>query len=425
MAEAQRKYFGTDGVRGTANQFPLDPETLVRLGKAIARLFLRRKGKHRILIGKDTRLSGYMIETSLAAGISCMGADVLLSGPIPTPGVAYLTRSMRADAGIVISASHNPYEDNGIKIFGADGLKLADDMELELTTKGIETLLPEITAELEESLKERFKTLPPNAIDPKKIKPATLLFNPDLDAQVRDLHRLIKPAKFKEFKRKMPSQGRMTGLTILFHGDPGTGKTELALQLARQTGRAVFRLDVTHIMSKWVGDSEKNLKSFFHDYAKALQYITPEPILLLNECDGLLTRRMAVNSSVDQMNNALQNILLESLENFDGILIATTNMTRNLDDAFERRFLYKIKFELPESAVALNIWKQAVPSLKTHEAEWLSNRYRLSAAEIYNIARKLAVQSLLNKNTHEFDLICRLCDSEKWSHQSSHFLGFS
>jgi phosphoglucosamine mutase len=132
MADAQRKYFGTDGVRGTANQFPLDPETLVRLGKAIARLFLRRKGKHRILIGKDTRLSGYMIETSLAAGISCMGADVLLSGPIPTPGVAYLTRSMRADAGIVISASHNPYEDNGIKIFGADGLKLADDMELEL-----------------------------------------------------------------------------------------------------------------------------------------------------------------------------------------------------------------------------------------------------------------------------------------------------
>jgi len=127
-----RKYFGTDGIRGTASVPPLDPFTMVKLGKAVAHYFLRREGRHRILIGKDTRLSGYMIETSLAAGITSMGADVLLVGPLPTPGVAYLTRSMRADAGIMISASHNPYEDNGIKIFGADGHKLPDQVELEL-----------------------------------------------------------------------------------------------------------------------------------------------------------------------------------------------------------------------------------------------------------------------------------------------------
>jgi hypothetical protein len=307
----------------------------------------------------------------------------------------------------------------------AGGALMNDDIELELTNKGVDALMPEISAELEASLKERFKTLPPNAIDPKKIKPADLLFNPDVDAQVRDLRRLIAPTKFKEFKRKMPAQGRMSGLTILFHGSPGTGKTELALQLARQTGRAVFRLDVTQIMCKWVGDSEKNLKTYFQDYSRALQYLKPEPILLLNECDGLLTRRMAVNSSVDQMNNALQNILLEELENFNGILIATTNMTRNLDDAFERRFLYKVQFELPEFAVAVNIWKQAIPSLKLQEAEWLASRHKLSAAEIYNIARKLAVQSLLNHRTPEFELINRLCTSEKWSHQSSQLLGFS
>ena len=307
----------------------------------------------------------------------------------------------------------------------AGGALMNDDIELELTNKGVDALMPEISAELEASLKERFKTLPPNAIDPKKIKPADLLFNPDVDAQVRDLRRLIAPTKFKEFKRKMPAQGRMSGLTILFHGSPGTGKTELALQLARQTGRAVFRLDVTQIMSKWVGDSEKNLKTYFQDYSRALQYLKPEPILLLNECDGLLTRRMAVNSSVDQMNNALQNILLEELESFNGILIATTNMTRNLDDAFERRFLYKVQFELPEFAVAVSIWKQAIPSLKLQEAEWLASRHKLSAAEIYNIARKLAVQSLLNRRTPEFELINRLCTSEKWSHQSSQLLGFS
>lgn len=130
--ENSRSYFGTDGIRGQANIPPLDPESLVRLGKAVATVFLRRAGKHRILIGKDTRLSGYMIETSISAGITCMGADVLLVGPLPTPGVAYLTKSMRADAGIVISASHNPFEDNGIKIFGADGFKLPDHIEREI-----------------------------------------------------------------------------------------------------------------------------------------------------------------------------------------------------------------------------------------------------------------------------------------------------
>ncbi len=129
-----RKYFGTDGIRGVAGTPPLDPETLVRLGKAVASIFMRDNGHRRvrILIGKDTRLSGYMIESSLAAGITAMGADLMLCGPIPTPGVAYLTKSMRADAGIVISASHNPYEDNGIKIFGSDGYKLPDELEAQV-----------------------------------------------------------------------------------------------------------------------------------------------------------------------------------------------------------------------------------------------------------------------------------------------------
>jgi phosphoglucosamine mutase len=128
----ERRYFGTDGIRGVAGAHPLDPETMVRLGKAVAKVFMKDQRKHRILIGKDTRLSGYMIESSLAAGITAMGADLMLVGPLPTPGVAYLTKSMRADAGIVISASHNPFEDNGIKIFGSDGFKLADELELEI-----------------------------------------------------------------------------------------------------------------------------------------------------------------------------------------------------------------------------------------------------------------------------------------------------
>lgn len=131
--DKERKYFGTDGIRAVASHPPLDPETLVRLGKATAAIFQTKSNrKHRVLIGKDTRLSGYMIETSLAAGLTSMGVDVLLCGPLPTPGVAYLTKSMRVDAGIMVSASHNPYEDNGIKFFGPDGFKLPDEVELEL-----------------------------------------------------------------------------------------------------------------------------------------------------------------------------------------------------------------------------------------------------------------------------------------------------
>lgn len=143
----ERKYFGTDGIRGVAGQSPLDPESLVRFGKAIAQVFAKVHPKRRILVGKDTRLSGYMIESSLAAGITAMGADLMLVGPIPTPGVAYLTRSMRADAGIVISASHNPFEDNGIKIFGSDGYKLADDLEAEVEALAEPGVLDGKTAE--------------------------------------------------------------------------------------------------------------------------------------------------------------------------------------------------------------------------------------------------------------------------------------
>ncbi len=126
------KLFGTDGVRGVANVEPMTAETALAIGRATAHVCRRHNQRHRILIGKDTRLSGYMIETALTAGICSMGVDVLLVGPIPTPAVAFLTRTMRADAGIVISASHNPYQDNGIKIFSREGYKISDELEQEI-----------------------------------------------------------------------------------------------------------------------------------------------------------------------------------------------------------------------------------------------------------------------------------------------------
>lgn len=124
-----KKLFGTDGVRGVANQNPMTTEMAMRIGRAAAHIFRDSPRRHRIVIGKDTRLSGYMIESALTSGFCSMGMDVLLVGPVPTPGIAFLTRSLRADAGVVISASHNPFEDNGIKFFGRDGFKLPDEVE--------------------------------------------------------------------------------------------------------------------------------------------------------------------------------------------------------------------------------------------------------------------------------------------------------
>ncbi len=128
----RRRLFGTDGVRGTANIEPMTSETVLRLGRAIAHVVKASPRRHRIIIGKDTRLSGYMIESALTSGICSMGVDVMLVGPLPTPGIAFLTRSMRADAGVVISASHNPFQDNGIKFFDSTGFKLPDETEREI-----------------------------------------------------------------------------------------------------------------------------------------------------------------------------------------------------------------------------------------------------------------------------------------------------
>lgn len=125
-----RKYFGTDGIRGTANQWPMTPEIALKVGMAAGQQFQRGGHRHRVLIGKDTRLSGYTLEPALAAGFTAVGMDVILVGPMPTPGVAMLTRSLRADLGVMLSASHNPYGDNGIKLFGPDGFKLSDEVEL-------------------------------------------------------------------------------------------------------------------------------------------------------------------------------------------------------------------------------------------------------------------------------------------------------
>ncbi|MBE3089795.1 MAG: phosphoglucosamine mutase, partial [Actinobacteria bacterium] len=127
-----KKLFGTDGVRGVANKYPMTSEMAMQIGQAVAYILKKEGHRPRIVIGKDTRLSGYMLENALVAGITSMGADAVIIGPIPTPGIAFITTNLDADAGIMISASHNPFEDNGIKIFSKTGFKLTDEQELQI-----------------------------------------------------------------------------------------------------------------------------------------------------------------------------------------------------------------------------------------------------------------------------------------------------
>ncbi|PWE57181.1 phosphoglucosamine mutase [Metarhizobium album] len=128
----KRRYFGTDGIRGQSNTFPMTPDLAMRVGIAVGTIFRRGTHRHRVVIGKDTRLSGYMLENAMVAGFTAAGVDAFVLGPIPTPAVAMLTRSLRCDIGVMISASHNPYEDNGIKLFGPDGYKLSDEIEMQI-----------------------------------------------------------------------------------------------------------------------------------------------------------------------------------------------------------------------------------------------------------------------------------------------------
>ena len=142
----QRRFFGTDGIRGKANTYPMTVETALKLGQAAGILFTRGSHRHRVIIGKDTRLSGYMLEPALTAGFISAGMNVTLAGPLPTPAIAMLTRSLRLDLGVVISASHNPFEDNGIKLFGPDGTKLSDETELEIEALMTQDLSDRIAA---------------------------------------------------------------------------------------------------------------------------------------------------------------------------------------------------------------------------------------------------------------------------------------
>lgn len=238
-------------------------------------------------------------------------------------------------------------------------------------------------------------------LKPDSIAEKALFFEPNAKVLVNKLQDLLKPNNFQQLKIRLEQQGLKAGVSILLYGHPGTGKTETVLQLAKQSNRHVLMSDSSKIRSKWIGETEKNIRKLFSDYKKACENFEELPVLLFNEADAIIGKRGQVNDRGDQMENALQNILLEELENFEGIFIATTNMEDNLDKAFDRRFLYKIKFEIPSSNTIAAIWKDKFPQVETRIINSICEKVKLTGGQIENVRKKLIVDILLDP---EFDL---------------------
>ena len=263
------------------------------------------------------------------------------------------------------------------------------------------------------------------------IKPETLtekqLFYTSKNApQVDELHSFLMPERYNEIRERMKDSGFRSGFACLFYGSPGTGKTETVYQLARQTGRGIMTVNVPDIKSKWVGESEKNIKDVFDRYRLAVQRSEQAPILLFNEADGIIgTRREGATSAVDKMENSIQNIILQEMENLDGILIATTNLTQNLDPAFERRFLYKICFEKPDASVREKIWHTMLPALSEEQCASLASAYDLSGGQMENVARKFSISSILyGGEKSPMDILHAYCNAERLDNQTTRRIGF-
>lgn len=264
-----------------------------------------------------------------------------------------------------------------------------------------------------------------NKVLAKDIKEKELFYNKENQSDIDRLQNILKEENYVELRKRLEEKNLPKGLTILLHGAPGTGKTETVMQLARQTGRDVFHLNIEQVKSCWVGESEKNVKSIFKAYYASKSRI--KPILLFNEADAIISKRTEVdgsNSAVTKMENAIQNILLEELEKFDGIFIATTNLTQNIDEAFDRRLLFKLKFENPTVDVKEKIWKSKLDFITDWEAHKLAISYDLSGGQIDNIYRKSEVDYILYGKQPTLDDLLDFCKKEKLSDDGRTPLGF-
>jgi hypothetical protein len=258
------------------------------------------------------------------------------------------------------------------------------------------------------------------------IKEKSLFFNTSEQEQIDRLTSLLSTETLPSIQKRLEEQGMRKGFACLFYGAPGTGKTETVLQIARQTGRDLMQVDIAGLRDKWVGESEKNIKEVFARYRRLCQNSEVMPILFFNEADAIINKRTEnVEHSVDKMDNAMQNIILQEIEDLDGILIATTNLTSNLDKAFERRFLYKVEFHKPDTDVKTKIWRSMLKDISADDARQLASHFDFSGGQIENIARKRTVDYILSGKFASLDEIEGYCRAELLGGKERKNIGFT
>jgi SpoVK/Ycf46/Vps4 family AAA+-type ATPase len=263
-------------------------------------------------------------------------------------------------------------------------------------------------------------------LDASKLTEKQLFFPKDIQRQVEELGSFLQPENYQKIQERMKEKGFRYGFACLFYGSPGTGKTETVYQLAKKTGRNIMVVDVPQLKSMWVGQSEKNVKALFDRYREQVSKAKLTPILLFNEADAIIGKRKnGAENAVDKMENSLQNIILQEMEQLDGIMIATTNLQQNMDKAFERRFLYKIKFEKPTEEARASIWHAMIPELSDLDIHTLASKYDFSGGQIENIARHYAIDVILHGHCENaLPILIRHCDNERLEGTRSTKIGF-
>ena len=297
----------------------------------------------------------------------------------------------------------------------------ADRESFRMSRKAKEMLFPELN--ISSTHLESFRK---SLIRHEEIVRKQLYYDREVAAQVSDLERLLEEAHYREICNRLKDKGHRTGFTCLFYGAPGTGKTESVLQLALQTGRDIMQVNVQEIKSMWVGESEKNIKALFDRYRSCVENSEVAPILLFNEADAIIGKRQeGAERAVEKMENSIQNIILQEMETLDGILIATTNLVQNMDKAFERRFLYKIRFNKPSLEARLRIWQSMLPDLPETDLRLLAGKYDFSGGQIENIARHYAIDSILHGDAAAcMENIMEHCEGERIGSVKTGGIGF-
>jgi len=283
------------------------------------------------------------------------------------------------------------------------------DEFISLSDKSMKELFPSI---LNIAKEKEFKPTMGLLISPDSIIEEKLYYNESEESQISTLKNILIHENYSNVVKQLEDNDLSSGVNILLHGYAGTGKTATVKQLAKQTNRHVFMIEIEKIKSRWVGDSEKNLKKVFNEYRELMKSLPEIPILLFNEADAIIGKRVEIRNSTDKSFNTLQNLLLQEFEDFKGISFSTTNLASHLDKAFERRFLYKVEFNKPSNKVRQLILNTAFKDIHSETITKVVSNFELTGGQISNIKKKLLLKSIVDGVADKEAVFFQLCKEE-------------